>query len=227
MVRGPGGSTGPVANFYWREQRWWHDGQVVTDLEKAVELEIATRAPRHVFVHAGVVRFADRALLLPGASMAGKSTLVRALTLRGGVYYSDEFAVLDRRGRVCPYPRFLSLRTGERLAPSDLGWSPRLGSVPVGAVLSCVYTGAPDYRELTPAGGMLSLFAHAVAARSRPEQVLRVLGRALEGAVCLEGTRGEAEATADWILTWFGKEAPWPLATSPISTAEPATPSTV
>lgn len=227
LVHGPGRPTGPRASFRWSDHRWWRDGHPVADLEKALELEIATRSPGHVFVHAGVVRCGQAALLLPGASRAGKSTLVRALTERGASYYSDEFAVLDRRGRVRPYPRRLSLRSGERLSPTDLGWSPSLGPVRVGAVLECCHGATSVWRERTPAQALVALFAHAVAARSRPGEVLQVLKRALSGALYLEGTRAEADDTADWILSWLGKEAPWPLATSPISTAEPATPSTV
>ena len=51
---------------------------------------------------AGVVGWENRAIVMPGASFAGKTTLVRAWLEAGATYYSDEFAVLDRAGRVHP-----------------------------------------------------------------------------------------------------------------------------
>ena len=44
---------------------------------------VAERAPDHLFVHAGVVGWEGRAIVMPGASFAGKTTLVAGLA-RGG-----------------------------------------------------------------------------------------------------------------------------------------------
>src|SRR5215211_7437610 len=44
-------------------------------LENALQLYVATRARDRAFVHAGVIGWRERAILLPGRSMAGKSTL--------------------------------------------------------------------------------------------------------------------------------------------------------
>ena len=55
--------------------------------------------------HAGVVGWRGRAIVIPGRSHAGKSTLVAELVRRGAVYYCDEFAVLHETGRVHPYRR--------------------------------------------------------------------------------------------------------------------------
>src|SRR5918994_2119193 len=78
---------------------------VMAALETDLQLHVAEFAPRRVFVHAGVVGWRGRAILLPGASHAGKSTLVAALLRAGATYYSDEYAVLDLSGRVHPYAR--------------------------------------------------------------------------------------------------------------------------
>jgi hypothetical protein len=64
---------------------------------------VAEHAPDHLFVHAGVVGWEGRAIVMPGTSFAGKTTLVRAWLEAGATYYSDEFAVLDRAGRVHPF----------------------------------------------------------------------------------------------------------------------------
>jgi hypothetical protein len=64
---------------------------------------IALHAPEHVFVQAGVVGVGERAMVLPGKSFAGKTTLVAALVRAGAEYWSDEYAVLDANGDVHPY----------------------------------------------------------------------------------------------------------------------------
>ena len=79
-------------------------------LESDVQLFVAETAPHRVFVHAGVVAFGDKAIVIPGRSFAGKTSLVAALVKAGAIYYSDEYAVLDERGRVHKYTRRLGIR---------------------------------------------------------------------------------------------------------------------
>ena len=86
--------------------------------EADVQLHVAEMAPERVFVHAGVVGYRGRGILLPGRSFAGKSILVRELVRAGAQYYSDEYAVLDSAGGVHPYPRPISIRN-ERGARRD------------------------------------------------------------------------------------------------------------
>src|SRR5262249_57961124 len=59
------------------------------------------------------------AIVVPGRSHTGKSTLVAELVRRGATYWSDEFAVLDDAGRVHPYRRPLVPR-GLTAPPPDL-----------------------------------------------------------------------------------------------------------
>src|SRR5687768_17180193 len=68
--------------------------EALAALENALQATVAAHARGRVFVHAGVVGWRGRAIVLPGRSFAGKSTLVRALLAAGATYYSDEFAVL-------------------------------------------------------------------------------------------------------------------------------------
>src|SRR5262249_47349881 len=75
-----------------------------------VALHVAEMAPDRVFVHAGVVGYQGRAILLPGRSFSGKTTLVVELVRAGAEYYSDEYAVLDTSGGVHPYSGPLSIR---------------------------------------------------------------------------------------------------------------------
>src|SRR5687767_6256454 len=53
--------------------------EVFPFLETELQLQVAERARRRLFVHAGVVGWRGRAIVLPGSSQRGKSTLVAAL----------------------------------------------------------------------------------------------------------------------------------------------------
>jgi len=73
-----------------------------------------------------VVAWRGRAILLPGRSYVGKSTLVMELVRAGAVYYSDEYAVLDARGRVHPFAQPVALREpdGGTLCTTQFGGKP-------------------------------------------------------------------------------------------------------
>jgi len=68
-------------------------------------MRIAERAAKHTFVHTGVVSFCGHGIMLPGYSFAGKTTIVAEFVRVGALYYSDEYAVLDRDRFAHPYPR--------------------------------------------------------------------------------------------------------------------------
>src|SRR6266480_317696 len=100
--------------------------EVLDAFESHVQLTVAEHAPRRVFVHAGVVGWNGRAIVIPGLSHSGKTTLVHQLVRAGATYYSDEYAVLDERGRVHPYARPLGMRSAEssnpkRVLPEEIG----------------------------------------------------------------------------------------------------------
>lgn len=188
--------------------------EVLDALEADISLFVAERAPRRVFVHAGVVGWRGRAILIPGKSHAGKTTLVAELVRAGAEYYSDEYAVLDARGRVHPFPRPLSMRQGtderpRRTAPEALGGVGGTRPLPVGLVVSTEYREGAVWRpELLSSGqATLALLAHTVPARRRPTTSLRFLRQAIAGAVTLRGARGEAAELAAELLRRAGDEA--------------------
>ncbi|HXM46731.1 MAG TPA: hypothetical protein VN956_02605 [Pyrinomonadaceae bacterium] len=175
--------------------------------ESHVQLTVAEYAPRRVFVHAGVVGWKDRAILIPGLSYSGKTTLVDQLIRAGATYYSDEYAVLDERGRVHPYPRALGIRLpnsdeSKKVRAEEIGG--RIGSKPlrVGLVLSTNYKNGARWRprQVTRGRGVLELMSNTVSARSQPELALTVLPLALESARILKGVRGEAAEIVKSIL---------------------------
>jgi hypothetical protein len=180
----------------------------LTLLDSQMRLSIAASARDWLFVHAGVVVVEDRALLIPGATFTGKTTLVQALVQAGAAYYSDEYAVLDHAGLVHPYARPLSLRSadGSALRERHAGpvWSVA-GSekgVPTAAVVITRYRAGVRWRptRLSTGQGMLALLANTVPAQARPEESLRTLGRASSSATFLEGERGEAGPVATALL---------------------------
>jgi len=84
--------------------------ELFTRLESHLELLTAFLARGHLFVHAGVVGWQGRAIIIPGRSFSGKTTLVKALIEAGASYYSDEYAIFDATGQVHPYPIALAIR---------------------------------------------------------------------------------------------------------------------
>ena len=185
-----------------------HDlDEALLALESGIQLYVAERARGRTFVHAGVVGWQGRAIVIPGRSFSGKSTLVAALVKAGATYYSDEYAVIDAMGRVHPYPKELALREKNSRTPVKrpmelVDHGPRPEPLPMGLVVSTAYR--PDARwhprRLSPGRGILDLLANAVAARRKPAACMRVFHQAVSHAVVLHGARGEAEAMAASLL---------------------------
>jgi hypothetical protein len=179
--------------------------EVLRAFEMDVERYVAEHARRRLFLHAGVVGWQGRAIVIPGQSMSGKSSLVAALLEAGATYYSDEYAVLDDHGLVHPYPRALCLRDAPATAPRPpavSGGKTPLAPLPVGLVLVSRYRAGARWRPraLSPGRAGIELLAHTVAARRRPAGALAVLARALSGARALKGARGEAGALVETLL---------------------------
>lgn len=184
-------------------------------MESAIRLRVGLLAPERLFVHAGVVAWNDRCIVLPGRSGAGKTTLVAALVAAGATYCSDEYAVLDDRGYVHPYTRPMSFRMGahrrvRRCAEADLGASLATGPLPVGLLVHTRFRPLANWapHPLSSGAGALAMFANTLAARERPAFALSVLSSAMQGVVSLEGDRGEADATAAAILEFVSRTPP-------------------
>jgi len=191
-----------------------NETEALDAFEGLVRFEVARRSPRWVFVHAGVVGWRGRAIVIPGFSFSGKSTLVHALVRAGATYYSDEYAVFDHRGYVFPFAQPLSLRsasgTTRRLTAETLGAEPVMPSLPVGVVVSTSYTPGATWQpaRLSPAEGVLAILTHTPRAQDAPAGVLRRLARIAGDAPIVAGARGEAAETAEALLRYA---ACWPF----------------
>ncbi len=184
-------------------------GRALAVLESEIRQTVAAESRRRVFVHAGVVGWRGRAILIPGRSRSGKTTLVAELVRAGAEYYSDEFAVLDPLGRVSPFPKPLSMRGpggcdvhARQRTPEELGGVRGQRSLRVGLVVLTGHRPGGTWRptRLSAGRAVLEMLAHTVPARLRPEASLEALERAVEHAFVLRGPRGEARETARRLL---------------------------
>ncbi|MBK9241729.1 MAG: hypothetical protein IPL75_16105 [Acidobacteria bacterium] len=167
-----------------------------TAFHRHAELLTALRAQNCVFLHAGVVGWRGRALIIPGRSMTGKTTLVSALVRAGAGIYSDEFAVLDKAGQVHPYPVPLSVRgtagePGVRTPVESLGGQAGTGPLPLGLIVVTRYAPTATWcpLPLSPAVALLACMDNAVAAQREPESTMPILRR-----LCLAPMQSKANA---------------------------------
>ena len=180
---------------------------VLEGLETHVQLHVAEMSPDHVFLHSGVIAWEDGAILLPGRTYSGKSTLVAELVRHGAGYYSDEYAVLDRSGQVHAYPRPIGLRHSgehgvvrERVEqPAPLAGYPPL---PVRAVFLCRFKAGFGWNamRMPPGEAAVALVSHVVSARRDPARMLACLTQVVTLAPVFVAERGDAADAVAHIL---------------------------
>ena len=172
-----------------------------------LRMAMAELSRRKLFVHAGVVAWKDRAILLPGRTLAGKTYLVAELVKAGAAYFSDEYAVLDEDGWVHPFAKPLSMHPS-KTAPQietpveEIGGVSGRKPVSVGLVVMSQFREGARCRpkRLTAGHGMLEMLDNTVSARQSPERAIDILGRVASGATMLKGKRGDAAAMLRSIL---------------------------
>lgn len=180
---------------------------LIPELQAHMHLMVAALASNRIFIHAGVVGWKGRAILIPGRSSSGKTSLVRELLLEGATFYSDEYAVTDKKGRVHPFPRALHLRDSDgggvrQLLPSEIGAETGSLPLPVGmaAFLSYVQGASFRTRTMTEGAAVLALLSNTVSARVAPRRALPQLGAVVRHALLFQGKRGEASTVAGALL---------------------------
>lgn len=189
-----------------------------TDVEKALallnhdaEFRVAMYAPSDVFVHAAAVSWHGGIVLLPGHSFAGKSTLAAELVRQGAPYYSDEYAVVNAAGMVCPFPRRLMLRSDGgvsrgRFSPEELGGTLGAGALPVSCVVATRYVPGARWtpQPMSRGEAVFALLGHAIDVQARPTHVLdRIVSAIGPQTIGLRGDRGEVTVTARLILDYL------------------------
>jgi hypothetical protein len=182
-------------------------GSALMQLGGHIMIHVAEHAPDFVFVHAGVVVWQGRALLLPGVSHAGKSTLVAELVRSGAVYYSDEFALLDSTGRVHPFARDLRLRQPGRSHQTNVpvtqlkgeaGTEARAVSMIVFAEYAHDSCWSPE--PMSHGRAVLEMLLHTVPVQRTPARVLETISTTVQNAVVWKSLRGEAGPAAHTLI---------------------------
>ena len=210
------GGAGPRANVrrfnllygnHLRVARSLQVEDIFERLETDMRLFVAEVARHRVFVHAGVVGWKGRAIVIPGRSYSGKSTMVAELVRAGATYYSDEYAVFDSRGRVHPFAKPLEIRetgghTQTKMGVETFGGQTGTKAIPVGLVMVTEFKAGAKWRprELSAGKAILALLANTVSARRRPEKALATLQKVAAEAQILKGVRGQASGLAKDIL---------------------------
>jgi hypothetical protein len=180
-------------------------------LESKIRLTVAEFAEKVIFLHAGVVEYKGRALVIPGKSFTGKTTLVAELASRGLKYYSDEFAVIDRSGRVHPYPKKLSVRgiiddyQQVDIDVEALGGKKGRKKLEVGIILISTFKKGAKFKinEISIGSGIIEAIANSVSIRQNPEFVLKVLSQITKRAKIYKTQRNEAKLFADRLLAFL------------------------
>jgi hypothetical protein len=205
------GKKGRPAHLLWDDRETAAKSssltKVLDSFEVRLKLYVAEMARRRVFVHAGAVGWHGKAVIIPGRSMSGKTSLVRELVKAGATYYSDEYAVLDIHGRVHPYPQPLAIRREglsrqQKCSVEEIGGTTGTRPLPVGLVVVSQYKAGARWnpRQIPTGQAVLELLANTVPARRKPEVVIHTLHGAASEAMTLKGVRGEAKETARRIL---------------------------
>jgi hypothetical protein len=183
-------------------------------LEWSLNWCAGAHAHQYLMIHAAVVEWQGRALLLPGKTGSGKSTLCGGLVARGWRLLSDEFAMVrPRDARLAPWPRPLSLKG----AAIDL-IAPRLPGCPVGRRVPETGKGTIAYfrppadsvrrsREpATPAWVVFPTWTPGEATRLAPVRRARAFFRLADNSMNYErlGTRGfeTLERLVERVLAW-------------------------
>ena len=178
-----------------------------------IRVAVAERAVDHLFIHAGAVGWKGKAIILPGTSFVGKSTLVAELVRQGAVYYSDDYAIFDRSGRLYPFPRTLSMRADDDnhtrfdLTPDQLGAVTGIDPLEVGTVLLTEYRSDAlwEPKVLSPGQGVLEIMPFTFSFVNRPDFSLGVLNNVSSRAIIVSSLRGSADNFAKTLLDFVDK----------------------
>lgn len=188
---------------------------IFDQFESQLRITVAEFAVEKVFLHAGVVGWKGKAIIIPAKSFQGKTTLVAELVKKGAAYYSDEYAVLDENGFVHPFPKMLSMRgiidnfTQLDLPVESLGGTAGTEPIPVAMVLITEYRKNAKWKpeRLSVGRGIMEILSHTIPIRHQPEFSLKVLNKMVNRAVITKTRRGEAAETANLLLDFFEKQA--------------------
>jgi len=183
---------------------------LVPDLIRALDDVVIRHMTEFHAVHAGAVVLGEQALLLPGVTHAGKSSLVAELLRRGATYFSDEYALIDSEGRVHPYPRPLLLRNGSHeqspWLPAECNAHTGESAVSVDWILSLEYSPENIWSvtAVCQSEALLILLRNTPHIWSESPNMVAAFQHAVSSAKCYVGRRPEADEAVSRILQLLG-----------------------
>lgn len=167
----------------------------LADFESDLGLFVAEHLRELIAIHAALIAVDDCAILLPGASMSGKSTLAKAAVDHGLLVAGDEYALIDpSTGLAHSWARPIRMRTVG-------GWQRIDAARKVAALRVCLVAdleyqdsvaASLDTTALTGGELVMRLLANTVCARTRPEASLNAATAVAHQAVGIQGRRGDA-----------------------------------
>lgn len=192
-------------------------GDLLFALEKDLTIELQRRRRDLLFLHAAVLEWRERAIVLAGASGHGKSTTAWALLHRGFRFLSDELGPVDLDAMsVHPFPHALCLKreppppyrlpaeaagrglrihVPPRALPSPVVAGPR----PLAAVFFVAYRAeleAPRLRAVSPGEASARLYACTLNALAHANEGLDAVVRIAESVPCFALEAAELARTA-------------------------------
>jgi hypothetical protein len=179
---------------------------------KALDNAVVRRLKNYRAIHAGAVLLGDRALILPGLTHAGKSSLTAELLRHGASCFSDEYALIDKNGKVHLYPRPLLLRHGSPrqsiVLPEELNAKFAAYPASVGWIVAVDYIAGDQWgvRLLPQSEAVLLLLRNTPHEMAQSPELVDFFHHAVASAVCYEGRRGDAEEAIGHILDLVRKQ---------------------
>ena len=173
----------------------------------ALALFAAERLSHHVAVHAGLIVLGGVAIVLPGPSMSGKSTLCEAAGNRGLLVLSDEYALLRNDGRVEGWPRPIRLRTTEGSWKNGTTPVTSTQPYPVGMVAAMTFSAEQqgvEIRNCSSGEAAFDLLANTICAQSHPKRAFNAAVSLAKSSSAVRGVRGEADEALVAILALVG-----------------------
>ncbi len=178
-----------------------------------VRLAVGEATVEKVLVHAGVVEWHGKGIVIPGSSLSGKTTLVKEFVSAGAGYLSDEYAVIDIDGRIHPFHKPLSIREKKGSfvqfdrTVEELGGIRFERDLSASIILLTCFDENSNWKpqQISRGSGMLKLLEHTLSIRKSPTLALKTLDEATKNAVFFESNRGEASDTVGEVLEWLEK----------------------
>jgi hypothetical protein len=171
-------------------------------VSNGIHFLIGKRSPL-TFLHAGAVEIEGLAVVFPGRSRWGKSTLVSSLVEQGCGYLSDEYAVVSPEGCVFPFSKPIRLRdtVGEVAYDMDHAAASAPGGFRCAAVILTKYEDGATWKpqSLTSGQAAIETLPSALQSRDEPDLVLHAITALVSDASCYRGPRGSGEPTADML----------------------------